>query len=171
MNATNIETLDFRHYVQRVKNANLHPKTSAHLDMIASDSLKNINHIIFYGPPGVGKYSQALNFISNYSPKELKYSKKITINCDINAKSHTLKTKISDIHYEIDMALLGCMSKHLWFATYSHIVDVILTKSHKTGIILCRNFHLIHPELLDIFYSYMQTLEHKNINLTYIDIS
>ena len=27
---------------------------------------------------------------------------------------------------------------------------------------------MIHSELLDIFYSYMQTLNHKNINLTYI---
>ena len=69
---------------------------------------------------------------------------------------------ISDIHYEIDMATLGCNSKLLWHDLFFQIIDIIsvsfhsLDKSDKVGIIVCKNFHAIHNELLDIFYSYMR---------------
>jgi hypothetical protein len=39
---------------------------------------------------------------------------------------------------------------------------------NSNGIILCKNFEKIHSELLDIFYSYMQLMSHKNIKITYI---
>ena len=34
-----------------------------------------------------------------------------------------------------------------------------------------QNFHKIHSELLDIFYSYLQTLTHKNIHLHYVFVT
>jgi len=71
--------------------------------------------------------------------------------------------RISDIHYEIDMATLGCNSKLLWHDLFFQIVDIISVSFHsqektsdKIGIIVCKNFHAIHNELLDIFYSYMR---------------
>ena len=63
---------------------------------------------------------------------------------------------MSDIHYEIDMSLLGCNSKILWNDIFLQIVDIISVKSEKVGFIVCKNFHMIHGELLDIFYSYIQ---------------
>jgi hypothetical protein len=54
------------------------------------------------------------------------------------------------------MSLLGCNSKILWHEIFFQIVDIISVKQEKVGIILCKNFHLIHTELLEIFYSYMQ---------------
>ena len=33
---------------------------------------------------------------------------------------------------------------------------------------ICKNFHNIHSELLDVFYSYMENLNHINIKLVYI---
>jgi len=56
------------------------------------------------------------------------------------------------------MSLLGCNSKQLWHETYLHILDVISAKGMRNGIILCKNFQEIHSELLEIFYSYMQTI-------------
>lgn len=71
--------------------------------------------------------------------------------------------RISDVHYEIDMATLGCNSKLLWHDLFFQIVDIISVSFHsqektsdKIGIIVCKNFHAIHNELLDIFYSYMR---------------
>jgi hypothetical protein len=70
--------------------------------------------------------------------------------------------RISDIHYEIDMATLGCNSKLLWHDLFFQINDIISVSFHsqdktdKVGIIVCKNFHAIHNELLDIFYSYMR---------------
>ena len=68
----------------------------------------------------------------------------------------TYEYHISEIHYEIDMSLLGCNSKLLWHEIYQQIIDIISAKTDKSGIIVCKYFHDIHSELLENFYSYMQ---------------
>ena len=130
------------------------------------DELSKFKNLIMYGPSGVGKYSQMLFAIKRYSPSDLKYEKKISIN--FNKTSYYFK--ISDIHYEIDMALLGCQSKLLWNDIYNLIIDIInATKSNNMGIIVCKNFHEIHNELLETFYSYMQTgFSSNNIDIKFI---
>ena len=128
------------------------------------DNLKDLKNIIFYGPCGVGKYTQSLRAIRKYSPSKLKYEKKIT---DIQGKT-TQIIKISDIHFEVDMSLLGCNSKSIWNDIYTRIVDVISTYKHRTGIIICKNFHNIHRELIDIFYSYMQTYTITIVDIKFI---
>ena len=141
----------FDEYVNENKRENLHPK----LDKIYQKFPENIidlKNIIFFGPPGIGKYTQALKCIKKYSPSELKYEKKITIT--FNKQPYFFK--ISDIHFEIDMSILGCNSKLLWHEIYQQIFDIISTRSEKSGIIVCKYFHEIHSELLDNFYSYMQ---------------
>jgi hypothetical protein len=94
----------------------------------------------------------------------LKYEKKLSIvfNKDVYF------FKISDIHYEIDMSLLGCNSKLLWHDIYLQIVDIISAKSEKSGIIVCKDYHNIHSELLENFYSYMQDNNSSNINIKFI---
>ena len=129
----------------------LHPK----MDKIFTKFPKKINalkNIIFYGPPGTGKYTQMLKSIKQYSPSELKYEKKFTLTYN----KQLFFFKISDIHYEIDMSLLGCNSKLLWHEIYLQIIDIISAKTEKSGIILCKNFQEIHSELLENFYSYIQ---------------
>jgi hypothetical protein len=115
-------------------------------------TLGELKNVIFYGPAGVGKYTQMLDSIKKYSPTELKYEKKITI---VYNKQQFF-FKLSDIHYEIDISLLGCNSKLLWHEIYMQIVDIISAKMVKTGIIVCKNFGEVNSELLDNFYSYMQ---------------
>lgn len=142
----------------------LHSKLNKLYDNFPTD-LKDLKNIIFYGPRGVGKYTQMLNSIKKYSPSELKYEKKISIN--FNKIIYFFK--ISDIHYEIDMSLLGCQSKLLWNEIYHQIIDIILsTKSNNSGIIVCKYFNEIHNELLEIFYSYMQTLFNRKIYIKFI---
>jgi hypothetical protein len=84
-------------------------------------------------------------------------------------KKHEYVYRISDIHYEIDMATLGCNSKLVWHELFFQIVDIISVSSEKIGIVVCKNFHSIHNELLDIFYSYIRhPLQHNNIQLKFI---
>jgi hypothetical protein len=152
----------FDEYITEVKRENLHPK----LEKTYGTFPKNINaltNIIFYGPPGIGKYSQMLYSIKKYSPSELKYEKKIIIT---SSSKQQYIIKISDIHYEIDMSLLGCNSKMLWNEIYDQIVDVVSTKQDKTGIVVCKNFQEINSELLENFYSYMQKC--SMVDLKYI---
>lgn len=131
------------------------------------DSISDLKNIIFYGPKGVGKYTQALLAIRKYSPSGLKYEKKISVVC--NKNNHFLK--ISDIHFEIDMSLLSCNSKLLWNDLFNHIVDIVLTKATRTGIIMCKYFHETHCELLETFYSYMQDSTLNDVKLCFIIIT
>ena len=153
-------------YLNALKCVNLHPK----LEKVFSHfpkSVDKLGNLIFYGPSGVGKYSQMLYSIKKYSHSELKYEKKLSIS--FNKDMYYFK--ISDIHYEIDMSLLGCNSKLLWHDIYQQIVDIISTKPEKFGIIVCKEFHNIHSELLENFYSYMQDNNISNLNIKYILIT
>lgn len=141
----------YEEYIQSVKTANLHPEL---VDVFARfpRTIPEMGNLIWYGPSGSGKYSQLLYLLERYSPSHLKYDKRISIHTE--KQSYTYR--ISDIHYEIDMGLLGCHSKALWHEVFFQIVDIVSMKTDKVGIIVCRNFHAIHSELLDVFYSYIQ---------------
>jgi len=155
----------FEEYIGASMRENLHPK----MDKIFCKFPKKItdfHNVIFYGPSGTGKYTQMLKSIKQYSPSELKYEKKISVTYN----KQPFFFKISDIHYEIDMSLLGCNSKLLWHEIYLQIIDIISAKTEKSGIILCKYFHEIHSELLENFYSYMQQ-NVQSIDLKYILIS
>ena len=136
-------------FIDYVHDSTLHPK----INQLTFPPLDQFQHLILYGPAGIGKYTQMLNIINRYSPSQLKSEKKLLINTE-----HPFYIKISDIHYEVDMNLLGCNSKPLWNDIYTHIHEIIQSKYiNKHGIIVCKNFHTINHELLDIFYSYMQS--------------
>ena len=145
-------------YINSVEKYNIHPELIEIINQFPTNN-NELNNCIFYGPTGSGKYSQLLKIIKKYSPSELKYDKKITLQ---NDKQNYIY-RISDVHYEIDISLLGCNSKIIWHEVFLQIIDIISVKQDKFGIIVCKNFHLIHSELLEIFYSYMQQYNSQSI--------
>lgn len=157
----------FEEYIVSNQKINLHPKLESVFLKNFPESIQQLKNVIFYGPSGVGKYTQVLRAIKKYSPSELKYEKKLSI--VFNKQVYYFK--ISDIHYEIDMSILGCNSKLLWHDIYQQIIDIISAKPEKNGIIVCKNFHDIHSELLDNFYSYMQNNLMTSFNITFFIIS
>ena len=130
----------------------LHENDMEHATKMIEFPNKTPQDLIVYGSSGVGKYTHVLSMLRPYSPSQLKHDKKIKASTD--KQSYTYR--ISDIHYEVDMSLLGCNSKIIWHEIYSQIVDIVTIKPDKMGFIVCKNFHAIHIELLEIFYSYMQ---------------
>jgi Cdc6-like AAA superfamily ATPase len=158
----------YEDYIHSIEKYNLHPEMNELYNKFPN-KIVNLENIIIYGSSGIGKYSQVLYLIKKYSPSELKYDKRITATTDKQQYIY----RISDIHYEIDMSLLGCNSKILWHEIFFQIVDIISVKAEKIGIIICKNFHLIHSELLEIFYSYMQQYNNSqsNIKIKFIIIS
>ena len=153
----------FEEYINSVEENNLHSKME-NIYLRLSDNILDFPNLIFYGPSGIGKYSQMLYAIKKYSPSQLKYEKKMFIGYE--KKQYFFK--ISDIHYEVDMSLLGCNSKNLWHEIYQQILDILTMKTNKTGIIVCREFHNIYSELLDNFYSYMQENNNLLVNIKFI---
>ncbi len=158
----------FEDYIHSSDKFNIHPELLEIYENFPK-KLADFGNLILYGPPGTGKYTQMLNCIKKYSPSELKYYKKINIKTD----KQSYICRISDIHYEIDMSLLGCNPKILWHEIFFQIIDIISVKTDKKGIIVCKNFHHIHGELLDIFYSYIQQYNYPNscIKVKFIIIS
>ena len=141
----------YEEYLDSIQKTNIHPELTSFIENLPEKS-SQMGNLIVYGPSGVGKYSQVLQILKKYSQSHFKYEKKITIQTD----KHSYIYHISDIHYEIDMSLLGCNSKILWNDIFLQIVDIISVKTEKVGFIICKNFHMIHGELLEIFYSYIQ---------------
>lgn len=150
----------FEEHILSVEKHNIHPELFDTFSKFPQN-VYDFENIIIHGPSGVGKYSQILSLIKRYSKSNLKYEKRITATTDKQQYNY----KISDIHYEIDMSLLGCNSKTLWHEIFFQIIDIVSVKPEKIGIILCKNFHQIHTELIDIFYSYMQHYNHSNTNI------
>jgi len=150
----------FDDYISAVNKKNIHPELQYKYNRLP-DKISKLENLIIYGASGVGKYSQVLYLLKKYSANELKYEKKIIA----NTEKQNYTYKLSDIHYEIDMSLLGCNSKILWHEIFFQIVDIISVKQEKVGIIVCKNFHLIHTELLEIFYSYMQQYNHSQSHI------
>ena len=147
------------------KQYNINNKYNSFINCICiSGNLQAIPNLILYGPSGVGKYCEALKIIQYFSPSKLKYEKKMVINSIKN--DHIIK--ISDIHYEINVENLTCISKQLFNDIYKNIIDSIESSQSKEGIILIKNFHVIDDELLEIFYSYMQKILNSNITIKYI---
>jgi hypothetical protein len=157
----------FEEYINETQKINLHSKNDKIYNTNFPKNLFELKNLIFFGPSGVGKYTQMLKSIKKYSPSDLKYEKKISLT--YNKQQYYLK--ISDIHYEIDMSLLGCNSKLLWHDIYQNIIDIISAKTDKSGIIVCKYFHEIHNELIDNFYSYMQQNNSISVDLKFILIT
>lgn len=153
----------YEDYVQAATTYNMHPEIDGFIDNLPED-IHYLNNLMIYGASGTGKYTQVLRVINKYSQSELKYDKRITAITD----KQQYKYRISDIHYEIDMAMLGCNSKQLWNEIFSQIIDIVNVKQSKVGIIVCKNFHMIHSELLETFYSYIQHYNHSQTNIRII---
>lgn len=138
----------FEEYINTCQENNFHPKLLKTYEKIGKD----FTNVIFYGSPGSGKYTQVLYYLSILSQSSLKYEKRVCVNYNKDDYYY----KISDIHIEIDMELLGCNAKSLWNVIYDQVIDIVNTKINQPFIILCKNFDKVHTELMQIFYSYMQ---------------
>ena len=119
-----------------------------------------MHNVILYGKSGIGKYTQSLKIIRKYSPTSLKYEKRMRV--EVSKVEYIVR--MSDVHFEVDMSLLGCNAKLVWNDIYNQIVDIISSRSLKAGIIMCKNMQCINSDLLDILYSYIQKdIMSKNI--------
>ena len=158
----------YEEYIESMNKYDLHPEINSFISNLPK-KINDVGNFIICGPSGVGKYSQFLKLIHKYSQTDLKYDKKITI----QTEKQNYTYHISDIHYEIDMSLLGCNSKILWHEIFLQIVDIISINPDKCGFIVCKNMHMIHDELLQIFYSYIQQYSHQYslIHIVFILIS
>jgi hypothetical protein len=130
------------------ESVNLHNYLEEENGILKSTSLEKLKHLIFYGNRGIGKYYQTLLFIKKFSPSKLKYNKKMYVDDEYYIK-------VSDVHFEIDMATLGCNCKMLWNNIQKQITNSMESLNLSKAIILCKNFHEINKDLLRNFKNTM----------------
>jgi DNA polymerase III delta prime subunit len=160
---------NFVNYLEDAKKCNINNYYNNYYEQLYNNYINNneLYDLIFYGPDGCGKYSETLKYLHHFSDYQLKYEKKMYINN--NKNEHIIK--ISDIHYEINVEHLTCNPKNLFNNIYNSIIDNIELNKNKFGYILCKNFHNINEELLDVFYSYMQKIINSNVRVKFILIT
>ena len=118
------------------------------------------NNYLFYNSDILNNYIYALYSILQYSPSNLKYSRKI----ELTLNNNDYFFNISDIHVEIDFNLLGVNECNIFHELFLHIKDNLL-HNKEFIIIMCLNFENIKKELLKIFYSFMNE---NNIKFIFI---
>ena len=148
------------------KYSHLRSKNKKALSSICKNS-EHLNNIIIYGPENSGKYIFALDILRKFSNQDLKYYKKMEIN--INKVNHIFM--MSDIHFEIDINLLGTSFKNIWFDFYDHVCNIVECGTSKRGYILLRNFQDIPDELLGQLYSFMQNKMRNTKEIKFIFIT
>jgi hypothetical protein len=114
-----------------------------------------LGNYIFYGPEGSGRYTLALNYIRHHSDGDLRGGR--ILNVTYNKAVHMVH--MSDIHFEVDMGMLGSSAKALWYHMMQQIYDIVLLRKRKIGIIMCKNFQAITNEHMEIMQTYVKQCE------------
>lgn len=141
----------FVDYLNAVQQFNCHPKMLPIYTKLWNQT-NNMCNCIFYGPSGTGKYTQVLLLLSQFSPSKLQHERNILV----TFPKSEYKFKISDVHCEVDMNLIGCNSKLIWNEIYSQYLNIVKQSPLQYGFIVCKNFHEVQSELLDIIYGYQE---------------
>jgi hypothetical protein len=115
-----------------------------------------------YGPDNSGKYTYAIEkLIKPMSKSGLKYKRKM----EIEVNGETYNFMLSDVHFEIDLELLGTNENSIW-TEFMNNVKYITETQMEVGVVLCRNFHFIENDLLTIFLTFMRSPKIKFIFCT-----
>jgi hypothetical protein len=147
----------FKGTVNQVRKMNLHCRLENVIDKYATyyrNNPEKNKHLIFYGPPGCGKYSQVLYMLSKINSNALDSDKRLSV----TNKNKEYNIRISAIHCEVDMQLLSCNAKALWYSIYNYILEIMSSNINDIRYIVCKNFEYIHAELLDVFYFYIRNI-------------
>ena len=96
----------FEDYINECKGKNFH-KEILNVSEYFSSNLSEQNNLIFYGPSGVGKYTQALNYIKKFSSTELRFERKINITCSKKeyifkkCQKHPTNQKLTELDFQV----------------------------------------------------------------------
>lgn len=118
-------------------------------------------NIIIYGSNHAKNYVFLIKSLKQLSKSNLKYSRRTAINYN----GDDILFNISDIHFEVDLGLLGVNQYNIFLALFHHIKENMLVDK-ETFYVTCLNFQEIKLELMNIFYSFMNENKIRFIILT-----
>lgn len=148
------------------RNAPLHSHIISYLDTFPTQ-LSGLPSLIISGPAGSGKYTVALVIVSGFSPSGMRYEKKLSISSGGCASQDAPSLPMSDIHFEVDMALPCFGTRASWISVHNAIVSAVEIRKKKEAIVLCKNFNQAEHDLRRIFASFM-TAHTGPVHLRYL---
>ena len=155
----------FDEYIRvRAECPSLHPALRERLC-----GLESPQNIILYGRKSVGKYYLAMDMVRKFSTLNLQYEKMMPI--QYNKKIYNIR--ISDVHFEIDMQMLGTNSRLIWQSIFAAVLDIVesaITKS-RARFIMFKNFQDVSAEMYDLLLCYIDDRITKPANIYYIVIT
>ena len=152
--------------VECARRSPLHPKLLAYFDTFPTQ-LGDMPSLILSGPPGAGKRTLALIAVAGFSPSGLRYEKKLSVMPEGRVSYDPPSIPISDVHFEVDMALPCCGGRGTWPAVHKAITAAVEIRKDKKAIVLCKGFHQADVELLKVFSTFM-SMRTDRADLRYI---
>lgn len=130
--------------------------------MESSIFLSEADHYVLYGKNPMESYVYCLKQLETLSPSALKYSRKTMI----EHQGQELAFSMSDVHVEVDFAILGVNEYTIFFELFRHISEnVVLNHKNRRLYIVCLHFDNIKKELMDVFYNF---LDQQNIVFVFL---
>ncbi len=130
--------------------------------MESSIFLSESDHYLVYGKNPMENYVYCLKQMESISPSALKYSRKTMI----EYQGQELAFSMSDVHVEVDFAILGVNEYSIFFELFRHISEnLVLNHKNRRLYIVCLHFDHIKKELMDVFYNF---LDHVKIAFVFL---
>lgn len=167
----------FDEYLRVAALAPWHPELKCAVFARAPATLAECPHLLFHGVAGAGKYTQALVFLERYSPSRLSVVKKMVVpisgsgddgwgcggsrgGSSGGGSAEEMQVRRSDVHFEVDLSLLGCNTKTLWPILHAHMLETVASGVVGGGsgvaVVLCKKFHELPRECMAGFSHYLR---------------
>jgi len=101
--------------------------------------------LIVYGTNGSNKEEVVGSYLESISPSGLKYERKLV--CETSRSQFFVR--VSDIHYSLDLNLLGPAGLVMWNCIIDRIRESIAASGKREGLVVCYSVEGYSAETLD----------------------
>lgn len=127
-----------------------------------------ISNYLVYGGLSHENYAVACEIISEHSPSRAKCIRSLRV----QFQKKEVLIPMGDTHFEVDVHALGTSAKYLWTHIIQQIQDIVVLRDSHVAFVVCKNFHCISNEMLELFTSNVRetsyTTRHRSTRIYYI---
>lgn len=106
------------------------------------------HNLLIYGSKQSENYNTFMKYVTTITKNNEYTVKKLRITIPSGYETYIQK---GNIHFELNMETIPNIK--IWSELYEHLRDIMIATNMKSCIILCKNFHSIHTDILDSLYS------------------
>lgn len=130
-----------------------------------------MSNYIVYGGLSHENYALACEIISEHSPSRGKFVRSLRV----QFQKKEVLIPMGDTHFEVDIRTLGSSAKYIWTHIMQQIRDIVVLRTSPVAFVVCKNFHCISNEMLELFTSNVRetsmhdyAIRHRSTRIYYI---